>query len=278
MSIIKEKIRFTGNDIRLKLPVSTDNNITGNQQEINNFVTGKSNSSINDPIDQEVKRFKYVNQNDQLTLITFRFYSQTEQEHWNSYDYAGFTDDEINRNDLNFLNSFYILEFFDDYNPLNQTRILTTYMGNLNENLYYGSTLSVYSLVKENQIFYLNVPLSFIESNKDKTYFNGFGRISFYNAKTGKIIPFYNRDYVNYTTPIKQYFRIRLSFSDKSWLIYTSSLTPPPGDDKGRLFLYELETSPEYTERINNTVQNFSHLEQVYPTGSTFNYEDIEYI
>lgn len=271
MSIIKKNIRFDNDDMYIQIPITGGLNFTGNQQEIDTFVNLKSTKSINDAVDGEVYKFKWG-----LTsfnrIIDFSFSSNTITGWESNYYYAGFTVDEVEGRNIKFLNSFYIMDFFNSYSPTNQTKIFSAYLTNLNLNVAQSGTLpsSRYFLNENFQLYNQYIPLGYLDITGD-TYV-GYSRFSFYNAKTGKIVVFYNKDNEQKTTPEKMYFKTVLNFNDKTWYFDT------PGFINGVGYARELKNSDKYIQKYNNTFENFNNLQQNYPSGNTFDFETGKYI
>ena len=100
-------------------------------------------------------------------------------------------------------------------------------------------------------------------------------RISFYNAKTGKVSVFYNFDNSNYTSPEKMYFKVDFSHENGIYNIDTNSNT----GNNPNIAAYELgyNSNKLYLNKYNKTFDNYNNLQQNYPTGNTFNYETATY-
>ncbi|MFW6220022.1 MAG: hypothetical protein ACOC33_04205 [bacterium] len=273
MSIIREKIQYTGNDINLKLTLSNGLDQTGHQQEIDEFTQIQTNKSINEPSDGEIRRFKFREDNKiSRTTVIFSFYNQNTTQYDYSFINAGFTEDDVNNQNLNYLNSFFRLDFYDNFIPNQQTRIFSSYITKLIDNNFQDDPkLASYSIIDSNEFYYLNVPINFYQNNTNNII-DGYGLFTFYNAKSGKISLFYNLDNENLTTPEKMYFKIRLDTQHKSWDIITNSIENPDPNIGPRVYAKELIVSSDYIERYNNTNDNLNNLSQNYPSGSTFNY------
>ena len=84
-------------------------------------------------------------------------------------------------------------------------------------------------------------------------------RFSFYNAKTGNISLFYNKDNEALTTPEKYYFKIIMNYNLNSWRLAT-----------GIIFkAYQIipVDNSNYIEKIQNTLTKQDNLQQDYPIG-----------
>ena len=129
--------------------------------------------------------------------------------------------------------------------------------------------------MNENMEFYKSsVPIYFLNEYTGETRIYGYSRFSFYNAKEGKIILFYNIDNDGYSTSERFYFQTELNLTTYTVSILTESIS-----EYGKIDLYELkpEENERYLERYNETFNNFENLQQSYPSGNTFNYNDGTY-
>jgi hypothetical protein len=270
--LIKKNIKYTGNNVNIQIPLSTNNEFSGYQQEIEEYTNIKSADSINDATDGEVFKFK-LDDNDITKFLSIKFYSFNDQIWQPNYIYAGFTLNEI-PTDLKFLNSFFIFDFFDSYEPANQTKLFSTYLTNLNLFNVDDGLLpsSKYKFDPQFQLYNQYIPIDYlnIDSNIDK--YTGYTRISFYNAKSGNTVVFYNEDNENIATAEKLHFKTEIDLVNKTWKFLTPSFL-----DNDILYAKELVNSNNYLERYNNTFENFNNLQQNYPDGNTFNFETGEY-
>lgn len=272
MSIIQRKILNRNEDINIKFSLSSNDDQTGHQEEIDSFTQIQTSSSINEPTDAEVRRFSFNGPTD--TVLEYSFYSKIIAQYSNSFNYAGFSNSDVEKQRNNFLNSFFRLDLYDTFISNQQTRLFSNYLTKLINGRFNNPIISSYILNNENQFYYLNVPINIFNDTTDDTI-DLYGLFTFYNAKSGQTSIFYNWDNRNLTSPQKLYFRIRLNLLNKTWEILTSSITSPTGTP--RAFIFELKDSTEYIEKYNNTLDNFNNLNQNYPTGSTFNFETGKY-
>ena len=267
MSIIKENIRFTGNDIHIQIPIGGNLEFTGYQQEIEEYTNIKTANSINEATDGEVSKFRLKKNNYDTKKIKFSFSSGSGD----NYVTAGFEEDEVRKKELNFLNSFYILDFFDSPSPTNQTKIFSAYLTNLDLFVEQSGPLpkSVYRFEEDFQLYNLYIPIGYLTLlNNTRTYV-GYSRFSFYNGKTGKIDVFYNVDNGDKTTPEKMFFETKLNIYDRTWTFLAPSFQSTV---LSTAFARKLVDSDEYVERFNDTFEDFNNLQQNYPNNTTFNY------
>jgi hypothetical protein len=201
-------------------------------------------------IDAEEKRFKF-NPDISGTTIQFKFSGSFQSNFIN----AGFTQNEINQNSNNLLNSFFILDFYDTYNVNTQIKIFTTYLTKVGK-------IPTYLIDNDNknQLYCLYVPISYI-SGQTGTTVTGYTKFSFFNAKSGTTTLFYNEDNENFTTPERLFFKTELNLTGNTWRIITASYPT--------IKAKEIVNNALYVNRINSTYDNINNLQQTYPTGDT---------
>ena len=280
MFIIREKIRFnsslvgtsgttgttlTGHSMNLIISLGSCENFTEYGEDIDNLTQFTVLGLVNPVIDGEVRRFK-LNPipNSYITLI-FKFYNVTATTYQTLLTAAGFTTNEINNNDLNILNSFFILDFYDTFDLNSQAKIFTTYLTKLNNLLIYTIGVS-----NSNQLYPWYIPLSYILPNAQTgSTAIGYVKLSFYNAKTGNITPFYNQDNESLTTPERIFFKVQLDLINMTWKFLTASYPT--------ITAKEIANNVLYIDKVNNTVDSMDNLQQNPPSGNTYNYKTNTY-
>src|ERR1035437_3649942 len=250
MSIIKEKIRFDGRNMNFKFSLGSNDNFIGFQQEIDSLMQSTTNDLINPAVDAEERRFKLNPIPSNTITLQFKFSNLSLI----NFIAAGFTQNEIDQNDTNLLNSYFILDFYNTYDINTQTKIFTTYLTKL-------SKFPIYSISTNNQLYYLYVPISYI-NGQTGTIVTGYTKFSFFNAKNGTTTLFYNENNESFTTPEKLFFKTELNLINNTWKFITPSY--PIIDVK------EIINNALYIKRINDTYDNFDNLQQTYPSGNTF--------
>lgn len=266
MSVRKEIVKFNGLDVNLKISLGSNLNQVGKQQAIDSLTQSVGESLINPIIDGEVRRFRYLAEDGVMNL---NFYFYKNNQHYNTFDAAGFTTTEISNLGLKTLNSFYILDFYDTFDTYTQNKIFTTYLTKILDNIVDSKPKYVIqSSYDLNQLYYWNIPLSYINQLTGSTV-TAYVKFSFFNAKMGKIVLFYNKDndddIVIRKTPEKMYFKVILDLIDRTWRIQTPSFSLDYNVNA-----YELPPST-YVDRVNSTIDKFDDKQQNYPSGSTFN-------
>lgn len=274
MSITKETIRYnpnlvqtngsgqvTGTTMNIKISLGSHDNFSGFQQEIDRQTSFTTTDLINSVTDEEKRRFSKTD-TPGIQVFEFRFYNGST--HQSSYIAAGFTADEIDEQSLNVRKSFWIFDFYDSYDPNKQERLFSTYNTKIT-----SVTPSFPVTIPDNQLYYLYVPKSYTDSVTGYTV-TVYARISFFNAKTGKIQMMMNERNISKSTGEVMCFPVELDLYNKTWnYIITGTGTEVKG--------VELANSP-YIDRVNATVGGFDNLQQVYPTGNTYNYQDNDYL
>lgn len=250
MSIIQEKIYLgknaTGATLTFGLSRNTD--FTGYQQEIDSITEETKQELINPIQDFEISKFKYGD----TTGLRFYFLNSSNTTHSNTYINAGFSSTEIADKADVVRNSFYILDFYDTYINNIQTRIFTNYQTQIGTTPYFQFYGSQYYQMTHN-----NVPKWFL----DEQYVDPiqiYVKFSFYNAKDGKLLLFYNNSINDITNPENMYFKANLHPYTKTWNFLSS------------VNAYELNPNTEYVQRNNETFQNFENKKQNYPSGNLF--------
>lgn len=269
MQINKETIKLKRSDASIRINIgSTLNNGLGIQEQIETLTNTTSHALINPHVDREVFRFKLKQV---YGIYTFKFYFGDNTN--TSLINAGFSQDELNIQALNVANSFFILDFYDSYNPSIQNKLFTTYITQIGRSSEY--TLGVLpvnytQLNFNNQAYYWYVPKWFLNENSKYIVKNIYLKLSFYNAKTGKVCTFYNNANGSLKTPEKQYIKCSLDLNEKNWYIINNT--------NNIFVLKELVTSDEYLKRINNTFETTDVILQQFPTGNTYNYKTNSYV
>ena len=271
MSLIKEKILLTDNDINLKITIGSGDDFFSRQQEIDKLTQITATDLVNPVSDREVRRFGFFNT--VSTELQFQFYNALSGVHIATFLLAGFLPNEISNNNPKINNSFFILDFYDSFNPYEQTKIFTTYFTKITTPT---SILPIYPIgtASNNQFYRWNVPISLYDNYSGDTII-GYVKFSFFNAKTGRLSLFYNNDNTALQTTEKQYFKTELNVVNKTWKIVTNSYT-----STNRIIAkeYPYTINNKFVDRVNNSFEKFDNIEVLYPTGNTFNFEEGNYV
>jgi len=256
MSIIRQKIKFIPNtNQNIRIFLEEDVNLSGLQDDIDDFVAEETGLSINDTEDQET--FRYT-PDDTFTMKVYFWSGSTFSP---SYEQAGFTTGETSTRDEVILRSFYVMQIYDSVLTENQTLLHTGYYNGYNF-IQENDTDATYYFYPEDEDEFANlyIPQWFIDSMTGDTV-DLYGKLSFYNAKTGELQLFSQKfgllgSYELPTVDEDMYFTITLSASTFSY-------------DPTSLYAHELKNT-DYVDKINETIDSFDNQKPTYPTGDTF--------
>jgi len=249
MSLIKKNILFNSQDMNVKFTLSSKNDFTGYQQEIDKLALSTSINSINPVSDEEVRKFKLAPDVGQKEFTFLFFYNDTYLD----YFPPTFLGSGGDYNSTMF-NSFFIMDFYDSYNIKSQTKIFTTYLTKVGGRPIYD--ISADPDINGRQLYYWYVPLSYINAHTGTTCV-GYIKFSFFCAKTGTIINFYNA-YITQDTPEKLFFKVELNLLNKTWKIIDS-----PFVNAKELI------NADYANKINATFDKTNNQTQSYPENNT---------
>ncbi len=266
MPLMKETIRLKNQEISLKVRLGLHDAFTGFQQEIDNLTTITTNNLVNPVTDSEVRRFKHAI-NDATTL-NFSFYNSALDSYGINFTIPGFTSVEVINKSLSAQNSFFILEYYDSFDIYEQNKIFTTYLAKIGNSPTY-----LISPTSNSELYRWYIPISYINSQTGITV-TGYTKFSFYNAKIGKLHVFYNQDNESEGTSLRMYFKTKLNLANNTWEIQTPSFASSLTLNAKEL---KYTTYQQYTDRVNDTIENFENLTQDYPSGNTFNYLNGKY-
>lgn len=266
MSIRKEKILLTNNNVNIKFSLSQNNQFTGLKQEIDKLTRFNSLDVVNPVVDGEKTRFRFNSTSS--GTIKFEFYNDLTSNYINSLIPAGFLIPEIRRRNLNVQNSFFIMDYYDSFDTYSQNKIFSTYLTKIvfGEEVIDLIMLNFDLFDRRVQFNTLNIPNWYLESHTGNTI-TGYSKFYFYNAKTGRTIPFFNLDNTNLKTPERQYFKTELFKGSRLWRIVTPSMPSITAREIREI------NNPLFVEKVNNTVNNFENIRLNFPDGRTFNDE-----
>ena len=252
MQYIKTVLKRTGSDLTLDFPVSTDEQLNGLQQPVDEFVSSETGLSIN-PVDSK-DTFRYSPIVD-IDLEAWFFSGVTYDT---TYEAAGFDTDDIVFSDEVILRSFYLLQVFDTTKTSNQTLLHSGYFTGYNFLPISGSGSTIYQYGNATEFSDLYIPNWYVDTLTGATTL--YGKLSFYNSKTGELQLFSQTSgsYVIPTGDTDMYFEISLSGDSFAYEL-----------PNGVIYSYELQNA-DYTEKINNTLDSFDNQKPTYPTGDTF--------
>jgi hypothetical protein len=252
--MLNEKYLINNNDKYVKLKLFNEYDIYFDENDINLISEAKVEENINPYLDSEKIRFKFKQELVNKPL-SFAFKSGTT--FGSTYRHAGFTQTELNQNESSFINSFYAVEVYDSVNSKTQNLLSTTYIKPITSNLYTGST-SINYLTTDEQTKIL-IPKDFLLEQSGTSRVVYF-KYSFYNAKTGRIVPFYFDNLFPRSGETIFYNQSTLDLTGKTYTLTDSILTKP----------FKEFSNIEYVENINDKFDSVQNKKLTYPTGTTF--------
>lgn len=272
MPIIKKTIALNSNVIT-NIHLNSNFNQFGDDQGIEKLYEDSKENFINPVIDVELLKLNY----DQTLPVNNNLLFIFNNPDLNSPSFSGmFTIDEITGNTKNFQNSFFIFDYYDSKDISTQKKLSTNY---LTKKIYSIYLIALYKLnnfgeLPLNQAYNIFIPNNFIKSTTDNKI-TCYCRMMFYDAKLGKTINFYNSKYYNSSTvdSSKLFFEIEINKSANTWkFVNFENLIP------NTITAIEPSKTNLYSKRINDGIENFTNKIANYPTGSTFNYNTINYL
>lgn len=263
---IREKIKISDKDMNLKITFSGLENVCGEEDGVLNFVNKVSNDSINPVYDQEIISFLYDQEKNGDFIM--EFYHETFG--WgNLFINAGFTSDEVTKYTMNLRNSFFILDFFDDFSSNNRRKIFTKYYTIINrlgiQEEYEGRVVPIKNT---EQLKRIEVPRYYLNNNNSFLFL----RVLFYNAKTGAVIPFYNEKKSDEKGDEKLFFKINLDVSNRIWFVESEVSDDLHGKE------ITVESNPAYRKKIEKTNKNLRLQRIEYPEKQYFDYKTGTYL
>ena len=278
MPIIKKTIALNSNVIT-NIQLNSNFNQFGDDQGIEQLYEDSKENFINPVVDVELLKYNY----DQTLPVNNNLVYIFQNPDLNSPSFLGmFTVDEITGNTKNFQNSFFIFDYYNSKDISTQKKLSTNYLTKKIYPMYYlfeSIYIALYKLnnfgeLPLNQTYNIFIPKNFIDSTTDNII-TCYCRMMFYDAKLGKTINFYNSKYYNSSNvdSNKLFFEIEINKTLKSWkFINFENLLP------NTITAIEPLKTNLYSKRINDGIENFANKIGNYPTGSTFNYDTINYL
>jgi len=250
MQFLKEKLRLVPNlDQNIKITLSSNNNLNGLQQSIDDVIEKETGLSINPADDGE--KFRYSPLSAYTLTLIFNLSGTTGS----SYQLAGFSSSDITSRTEAILRSFYVMQVYDSTVSENQTLLHTGFFNGFNF-LNYNTGQTIYSDFISDEFVSLYLPQWFIESLSGEST-TLYSKISFYNGKTGKLDIFHGGTGTTATTEADFYFNILL---DPDNFLYQI----------GNVIGIEI-TNSDYIDKMNNTLNSFNIQTPAYPLGTKFN-------
>lgn len=244
MEIIRNKIRFTNTDNVIKLTLKNVNDSLGYDQDVSNLITSETKAKINKPSDNDLNLYSL----ESGSTLTFNFFGTA---YTTSFLDIGFeSGDTYNAFSKK---SFFIADTYTSFNISNQEKICQNYINGIK------SLTSTY-IANGNK---LGGCREFYHWYVSDNYFTGntltaYTKFSFFNAKTGGVNIFYNKDNELLTNELKLYIPTVFNLQTKTFSF-----------DKTTIDLYEL-VNESYREKIQRSLNPFANKSPNLPSGTTF--------
>ena len=256
----KLKKKLNG-DVSVKLPLSANNNISGFQDSINDFIESETGLSINPADDGEKFRYLVI----RTLNYRFNFYNSTTGTFSRSLENAGFSESNIINADESIFKSFFILQVYDTFDSKNQILLHTAYLNGFNFlRINDDITDSTYSITNDLEFsthYYPNTFIDQLNGNVVTLYI----KCSFYNSITGKFQLFFNEDREDDKTEEKFYHRIEVNVTNKSYDVINISATDID---------FKESINTDFVDKVNETIESFSNEKPTFPDGNAFVRED----
>lgn len=246
---IREKIRFNGNDVNVKIPLGTNSNLNGLQESINEYIERETGLSINPATDGECFRIKLS-----LSQATFNFFFNKNNLYSNTLLNAGFTNVDFEEKSISVATSFFIMQVFDSMNTENQVLLHSGFYGGFN----FSNAITTYNIASTNEFANLYISQSLLNSAPTNVY-DVYAKFFFFNSKLGKLTPFYNEHYESLTTEQKLYIKIKI---DRTTRLYQFIDAPS--------IRFKELVNANYNDSLNTTLDVFDNEKPTYPVGRTF--------
>lgn len=242
MEIIRNKIRLTNTDNSIKLTLKNVNDSLGYDQDVSNLITSETKAKINKPSDNDLTLYTL----ESGSTLTFNFFGTA---YTTSFLDIGFESGDTYN--LFGKKSFFIADTYTSFDLANQQKIGQNYINGIK------SLTSIYNINK------LGGCREFYHWYISDNYFTGntltaYTKFSFFNAKTGDINVFYNKDNELLTSELKLYVPTIFNLETKTFNFDNISLN-----------LYEL-VNESYRQRIQRSLNPFGNKSLNLPSGTTF--------
>jgi hypothetical protein len=239
--MLNYKIVYNNKNNNIILPFQNDFDFIPSEDFIS-----EENLANDDFIDSDITKYTLSTN----VKFTFMFFNNIYQSNFVN---AGFTLNEINLSNKTYRYSYILIQFYDSFDSKNQNLIHTGYIPIY---LFIDKTASVFDIKPSIKYYEFNniyIPNN-IQVINNQTLFVKF---SFFNAKTGKLLVFFNQTITN-NTEEKLYFKTNINKTNNTYSFNNQNII-------AYQFLNE-----EFINRINerNKTENKSPL---FTQGDLFN-------
>jgi len=212
----------TTGDTKINIDLSNNFSRVDKGEDITNYINKEVKSKIDAFYDSEVVMLKHnLSTGYKIQLDLYNITTSSYQKDFSVL----FTETELKRYKPVFSNSLLIYEFYDSINSDKNTKLGVSYIFNysrgrnsndVNSYGYYGST--IYDI---NQDYTKNIIINKEILNK-QTFI--YAKLSFFNAKTGKLIRLYNPYKESSITEEKLYYKLLIDKTNYTYQFDTSEL------------------------------------------------------
>lgn len=272
------QIKPNGNDINLKFTLSDSLNIFGYDTIVNKNILEESINSINPFIDNEVVVFKPSQNMLDSVYVNIFTYDESISTYVNTITPFGFNLDDYVLNSEKYLNSFFIFEYYNNYDVYDKIKITTQYTQKITLGLF-GSIPITRGVINLNSFlseWYF--PKSYINNISGDTII-GYVKLSAYNGNNGSIKQYVSDDYYDSITksfsissPIRIFKRMEINIPNKTWEFIDYN-------ENNDVIFYEMLNNPLYNIKINNTINKVNNERQTPPKdGKKYFTNDGDYV
>ena len=268
---IKQKIKFNvGEDINLKLGLSKNVNTSLGRQESDyeNLIKQESENAINPIVDNDVVRFRYGNSNHSIRIQPI----------------GDFNVRDIINKIPPVMNSFYVIDFYDEPNIFKKNKITTNYLQGAGVVGAGNSLDGLYFFNKQRDLNYIKIPLWYL-NNVDNNVFSLWFTINFYSAKTGVLTPYINQYYVDGSffvgdwsltneTIERMLFKVNVNKNNRSWVCDSATMFQDGNHVSAHYFN---QNTVIYMQKLNSSIETTNIKKPDTPSGRNFNYGNRTY-
>lgn len=245
MKIIREQIRLDGNNKSIKFSLLNNNDLLGLDQDVSNLITYETDKNTNVPVDNDLKIYTAISAN----TLSFSFFTTA---YTTSFIDLGFEQSDV-YNDFG-KKSFFIADTYTTYKLENQQKLSQNYINNIKHS---GTTYTILNKQFENREFYH----WYVSDNLftgSTTIITAYTKFSFFNAKTGNISVFFNKNNEYLNSELKMYITTYMDILNKTYWFEQTNLN-----------LYEL-VNESYRQKIQRSLSVSPNKAAITPSGTIF--------
>jgi len=254
--LISQKIKIinNGETPTIKIPLVGQDELSGEEQEIQKYINTQTTLAVNQAIDGE----KFIYKRRRNFEYNFQFYDYTLQTYNNSLLTQGFTTNEFSNNVSSIQNSFFIAQYFDSTDLDNQTLLHASYFNGYQFISNGVSTIYNTSLIRNTELTQVFLSQQFINSKLDNR-FDIYVRYYFFNSKTGGIIPMLATNNETLNTSSRLFYSVNINKTERNFDIISQLQVN-----------FKEVPNLNYRNKITNTVDTISREKQNPPLGQGF--------